>query len=500
MAALPNTNRHRALSADLLAYVLSFATDDVDQISSLITLLATRDTAGAPHKDDDDAEEQVFRSLCLLHWQSVSSASFETEWKPKLSRWKAVYRVLQTWVPREGFYSVLEAAPWGLLLRLQFEAGKFVGYLLWPHHEEAEEGGDTTGSSGFRSIRVLSVTFSHEGNASQATLLNQRESDNAGGIGEEISIMPIKVPKYTEPGMVLPGWSLRTIVGTGTTLRLIQRTNARMTDSLRNELDATWNHSTAADPNQMLQTLWQYSALRSPGGVRHLTLNWVDGPSRDDSFQYLDGMPVIRPGLYSGVYAPDVYGKFKREVILIEYRKYELGESNSTEEATKWNTIQTEIFNAPEHTDGHGFYQSVKTFVTKSSSRSIVFVVGRKVTGDYHVPMRCITFGALVHPTLPLQNPPATATDRGHGEHEYFVKNAWAGWGTMAFPGFQRPVWANGTLVQVEPRSASIRNGRGNEAQSGIDQFGFIWESDHRGEETSILTRMTEQDEFPWFS
>ena len=153
----------------------------------------------------------------------------------------------------------------------------------------------------------------------------------------------------------------------------------------------------------------------------------------------------------------------------------------------------------PEHTDAHGIYQRVRTFVVESSSRSIVFVVGRKVTGDYHVPMRCTTFGALVHPTLPLQNPPATATDRGHGQHIYSVKTAWAGWGTLAFPGFRLPQWANGTLVQVEPRSAPTHNGH-DEAPSGVDQFGFIWESDHRGEETSILTRLTEQDEFPWFS
>lgn len=149
--------------------------------------------------------------------------------------------------------------------------------------------------------------------------------------------------------------------------------------------------------------------------------------------------------------------------------------------------------------NGQGFYNRVKTLVRKSSCRSIVFVVGRKVTGDYHVTMRCTTFGALVHPTFALHNPPATATDQGHGQHEYSVKNARAGWGTMTFPGFQRPMWANGTLVQAEPRSASIRNGQ-DDAQSGFDLFGFIWESDHRGEETSILTRMTEQDEFPWFS
>ena len=118
----------------------------------------------------------------------------------------------------------------------------------------------------------------------------------------------------------------------------------------------------------------------------------------------MEGMPIIKPGLYTGVYH-EMYGLFKREVILVEYRKYILPADEGDRERV-WKQISREIFDCPgKHKDPHRVCESVQEQVesqkkdsSSSSETPVVFVVGRKVTGDVHVHMRQLTFGALVHP------------------------------------------------------------------------------------------------------
>jgi hypothetical protein len=155
------------------------------------------------------------------------------------------------------------------------------------------------------------------------------------------------------------------------------------------------------------------------------------------------------------------------------------------------------------------------------------FYSGEKVTGDYHVPMNTVTFGALVSPIIDITlhdehgigsaggyhrpSPLTHVTDRGgNGRKQYPVVRSWNGWGTLAHGMFQDPVWASGTLVQVqdpEPRYASSggsghSRGGGDSRMAAQEQFGFVWNGEvgTRGANASILTRMSEQDEFAWFA
>ena len=95
--------------------------------------------------------------------------------------------------------------------------------------------------------------------------------------------------------------------------------------------------------------------------------------------------------------------------------------------------------------------------------------VGRKVTGDVHVPMGANTFVALLEPSHLLG---AVVSARSHlsrrtrargGVTEPVVR-AWPGFGTLSFPGFQSPSWDSGWLVQLEDDASGTR-------------FAFIWAS-----------------------
>ena len=161
--------------------------------------------------------------------------------------------------------------------------------------------------------------------------------------------------------------------------------------------------------------------------------------------------------------------------------------------------FQQEVFNTPVQKDPNSIFQDLSTQMINAQQDSIVVVLGRKVTGDIHVPMRQLTFGALVHPAIPLRSSatvcPTTVKDRGGKEEEYNVLRHWDGWGTLAYQHFQNPSWASGCLLQVA-RSNQL------ETAGTPNCFGFLWKEDDDGRPhaVSILERMPEQDMFQWFS
>jgi hypothetical protein len=303
--------------------------------------------------------------------------------------------------------------------------------------------------------------------------------------------------------------------------------------------------STMTRNQQSLTQLWDPFSLTSPTELvqsllllthrRELTLDFVEGPSKILSFDYKEEMPLLKNGLYSGVYV-GIYGKFKREVILIEYVQFEFSyakgdtvvddsSSSSSSNENVWQDILSSVFNHPHQREGLARFQRIKEAVTLAQCNKVIFVLGKKVTGDYHVPMNTVTFGALVSPiidTLDYEHvsgpagdhrplPLSHVTDRGgNGRKEYTVVRSWNGWGTLAHEMFQDPVWASGTLVQVrDPEQRYASGGRNSSRGRGGDsrmvaqeQFGFVWDGEQgaRGANASILTRMSEQDEFAWFA
>ena len=150
---------------------------------------------------------------------------------------------------------------------------------------------------------------------------------------------------------------------------------------------------------------------RSMLGIpRMLNFQYVDGPSHElvEDISISESMPVIRPGLYCGIYHPEMYGKFCNEILLVEYRRYRVRQSTWDE---TWGRIHSEVF---DKRDEDEMMTQIKTHLRKSGSSELVFVVGRKVTGDMHVPAGKSSFGALVHPLLPSPDPelPTVLLDR----------------------------------------------------------------------------------------
>lgn len=89
------------------------------------------------------------------------------------------------------------------------------------------------------------------------------------------------------------------------------------------------------------------------------------------------------------------------------------------------------------------------------------------------------TFVALLEPSLPgaPQQPVRVPTAAG----DEAVRRGWAGFGTLAMPGFQRASWDRGWLVQLE-----------DDAVDG-DRFAFVWESQAQ-QKCTVLTKVAAQN------
>ena len=561
-----------ALDGMLLSNILSFAAADAASLcrvgacsTSLHRALggdgAGGGVGGVGGVGGGGGDEEVWRSLCQLQWR-VSDERF-AQW-PSISSWRTLYRVLEEWAPREGFYVLLEGSPWGLLLLLRFVGGDFVGEALFPEQQRG-------GSGAFERTVVLRVSFSEAagpaddgcraaagaaaggGRGAEEEEEGEEEDEGAGSAAQppprrgpagamyrvsvcgepawvqalgpclaaaagrgadagsstagstagpqpNLEVLPFLVP-YAVPAHRASARALRLVrdaaarssssssssssgggegrSSVGGLLRGLWAWATASADQRRDasadaELTAAWAPHGSAPVAEMVRRLWSFSSAG-------LTLDWVDGPTRlsAGSFAYSAGMPVIRPGLYSGAYHPEMYGKFCREVVLVEYRQYSLGGS-AKEEA--WARIRAEVFNHPEQADGEeAGYEAARGAVEASGAEDAVFVIGRKVTGDMHVCMGRATWAAVVHPPIACTDV-EQITDRGGAGAAERVARRWWGCGTLAYPGFRAPSWSPGTLVQLE-------------GPEGSDRFGFVW---MRDEDATVLTWLDEQDSFPW--
>eukprot|EP00913_Durusdinium_trenchii_P027771 g26041.t1 len=116
---------------------------------------------------------------------------------------------------------------------------------------------------------------------------------------------------------------------------------------------------------------------------------------------------------------------------------------------------------------GHGMYGQyrVELRALAELNQSITFMRVVKQCGDLHVPMGATTFMAICAPENALdgaQNGPSRVQNRQTSSWES-VARSWRGFGTLAMPGFGRPSWDTGWLVQFAHRA-------------GEDRFGFVWD------------------------
>ncbi len=549
----------------VLAHILAFGPQDLARLHAVARALLGRsalDRGVGP-------SERIFQALCKTTWPSVSDKTFDVCRGGENGSWRALYRVLQTWTPREGFYSLLEVNPWGMILRMRFMDGAFVGELLCPLEEQQIHTlRQVSGvEAAFRYDAVLRIEFGDDGSVERVRIVGAAdvgEGEGAGGNNKKPKPDDIKISfggdvkgvRYpTEfgsqfPNVVASAGAIRihdTIPDAPPSDSRVTRVGRRLSAALSalvSSGSSTSDTAESATPTvdleralgdpasphthaDIFRELWRRGRMR---GNAQLTLDWIDGPTRMSSFTYHDGMPILRPGLYSGVYH-EMYGKFRREVVLIEYRQYALPLDKAARDAA-WKRIGHEIYNqADNRTDGQsdatGVFDAVKDAVNATfhdREDSVIFVIGRKVTGDVHVPMRQLTFGAVVHPPISLLaadggTAPSISEvrDRGEGQSKHRVIRSWSGWGTLAYPRFSSPSWARGMLVQVDEPDPAQRAITGRHVGAGgrnelsadsvgagpEDLFGFVWSRDgdfSSVDDTSIFRRLRSQDEFPWFS
>jgi hypothetical protein len=105
---------------------------------------------------------------------------------------------------------------------------------------------------------------------------------------------------------------------------------------------------------------------------KKLSFTFVEGPKRS-SFQYYEGLPIIRPGLYVGHYE-NMYGKFGCECLLVEYKTFSLSSGMQA-----WVDIQEQVFRGTAQSDPQNIFASMKAAVVDSGAQEVMFVFGRKV-------------------------------------------------------------------------------------------------------------------------
>lgn len=474
--------------AEIIANIVSFVSkDQVEVVNVVNSLLANnqRHTTINNNHNNNDHEDDVYRALCLTSFPEYCCGKESTT-----NSWKVQYQILADWFPKQGFYSILEAAPWGMLIRLQLEApNRMVGDLLWPVD---------TGDSQVHTIRIFDIFLDYHSNKNgetNTTFLSEKIHFHHDIVSQnhKLSMVHYNTINYDDdhnsrlivPAIISDCPSNAIQHGA---ISIISTARKLMDPVERRTLDQIWAPWSPSLPTEMLQCLFQHES--------HLTLDWVHGALLPQQSSLV--LPSMKPGLYSAVYER-IYGKYKREIILVEFLHYELN-SNKHDDSSMWQDIQSTVFQSPSvQKDPEDIFETIRTGIlnyhahqceqdASYSKTPITFVIGRKVTGDFHVPMKQLSFGALLFPRLEettTENRPTRFRDQASSATEaYSITQSWYGWGTLAHPLFVKPLWSRGIFVTAVSSSEE-------------PQFGFVWHAQDRTPHGSILTRMKEQDNFP---
>jgi len=376
---------------------------------------------------------------------------------------------------------VLETCfPWGLLLQLRFVGGEFIGEVF-----NLTEGGKQD------KVKFLSVTFKNNSEGSNI--------DNSLGINSiEVCGLPATHFQATKPSIALnsnllfPRWKKQVSFPPALTLQV----------SISQPPDT----NSVAVHGKLCQEYWSTKILRRTNDalLRNITtllnvsrsfqMRQVNGPfqncfSPNQFFptpkHYEIGFPNLKQGLYVGNYHPELYGQFSQEVISITFQIYDFTSETSLASFNK------DIFR------GNKMDAVLKlvndSCVQQDDKKNVVFIVGRKVTGDPNVPMGAVTFFGIVHPKAPPQvsefveqtvkikivkNGTQTVT-------RVPVRTKWPGFGTLSITGFIDPSWDSCCLLQIETPS--------NEGVNSGLAFALCWNS-WRGDTVTELHWLEEQN------
>ncbi|CAL1172190.1 unnamed protein product [Cladocopium goreaui] len=431
------------LAPDVLVEILSYITHNSQGLSSFGALC--QKVNGTLN------EESAWQHLCQKYWHS-SDARLK-DW-PMLSA-RGLYRALEQWMPMEGFYVLTTAFPWGLLALLRIESGKLCARVVrfLPDTENFSE----------IEVPLFEVSIREEKG-------NIRSSISAPWLQPNVAatVAPIESSQllasteecfFHEPqdwrGGPFPSPPCLSTGG-----------NLGYPYGLQDYIDSDSDQ----DEVVFLSEKWSPGRLgETEGEVKQHTsamLRDMLGSSRSipcdlalirspDEFMPADpSVPRLRPGLYVGDYAHALYGQFRVEVLLLDYV------SLTPDEIRAELQDPRRLFGRP----GGGHPPPAQLQALAEMNQTITFMRVVKQCGDLHVPMGATTFVAVcadVSSVLTQTPKPSRVQNRQTWSWES-VARSWRGFGTLATPGFARPSWATGWLVQ-------FAHGTG-------DRFGFVWD------------------------
>eukprot|EP00927_Polykrikos_kofoidii_P042614 TRINITY_DN36645_c0_g1_i1.p1 TRINITY_DN36645_c0_g1~~TRINITY_DN36645_c0_g1_i1.p1 ORF type:complete len:523 (-),score=76.48 TRINITY_DN36645_c0_g1_i1:26-1594(-) len=408
------------------------------------------------------SDEMAWQHLCNDFW-FVEEEHF-AHW-PKISSWKALYRTLEQWAVLQGFYSLPSAFPWCLLALLRFEKGSLVAEVVRFCQGRDENG---NGIQHEVYIRLFEISFSEEAGDVHASITFPADSEgilsgrvaNVEPLPAEVAGMLRIAEGFRHSEQVIPRW-ISAVRG----LSIV--------------LDGQNQDQQAQESQEYIEGLncWGSDGLDDAGGAAALeevtsrmvlTLLASAGSlplalARSPVDYILDDLnaPHLRPGFYVGNYGHNFYGQFRNEVILVEFKK-----------CTR-DTVHT-LFARP-FVAGSQVPDELQIAMNQDGGDTFSFLVGTKITGDFHVPAGQTTFVALLAPTLAKQcldenrtGTPREVRNRVTGVVEQ-VRSSWPGFGTLAFPMFQRASWAGGWLVRLQTDGG---------LDASADRFGFMWNRD----------------------
>ena len=420
----------------------------------------------------------------------------------------------------EGFYTLLETNPIGMLFRFSFRDGRFVGSMMSPTYGDDDEY--------FEDVPIFELSFTEKAEmlpkligypvrlgrvpdgTKRAAMISISRYPNMHPLTIEGRRIDIDLTDYSDEDKEEEKTSfVSSMLGT-------------LYDSMRVLLNNDGDETFRSTPFRRLMWAWHPmnsddEENRNFGGVsgkplsmlkelmdvlraskqppRSLTFRYVNGPGLIDDV-YRKGMPMIPAGLYHGCYN-QMYGKFRREVILVYYKKYTW--SSASERTQCLKRMKKEIFsNGVDQSDPENLFIQISSRFSADND-SAVWVLGRKVTGDYHVTCDRLTFCALVsHRRSETSEDKfrkiTMVRDRGDDGHgkTYPVIRRFMGCGTLSFPGFHSPSWDEGRLVQIESDERS-------------PSFAFVWGREQDFDsgtpaKGTVLRWVQDQDRFPFFS
>jgi len=355
--------------------------------------------------------------------------------------------ILSVYVPLEGLYTICNSWPWGLLVRCQFDDGKFCGDLIRAVPDGTDGSEIDAFSGGYKRVldRIFEISFEKDGLAKCEIMVGNvsqegRQSTKALAFEFGVSFQPAKLlsifltkefPCKKDGFLFKIYWdAISKIVNNNLLLATQQFEWPPMGERPRfwdeqggppkaNELiQGIQDTRLRADRNQLLLEPLRTTLLISLDQSHNLDLAAQVSTSV---------APLLKPGFYVGGYEA-IYGFLRHEILHLSHVCVDTKSHRSLEEAFGSRIPENNLF-GNDCTRG-------------------VLMVGRKVTGDMHVPVGEITWFADITRRSDTNTAPTTVEDQNGNRHR--IVRSWNGMGTLAYPMFRNPSWDKGWLLELE--------------------------------------------------